>query len=293
MLRSSQNRPGDPALPSAAPTLVLGASSLVGRFVLPEAADRGLSALGLGRRAGAAPWIAADLGAPDLQDHLPDLSVVICTASLWVLPQALEALAARGMTRLVAFSSTSRFTKAASKDAGERAVAERLRLAEAAVIGFCEDRNIGWTLLRPTLIYAEGQDRNVSRLAGLIRRVGVLPIAGQGLGRRQPVHGQDLARAALDAAVSPAAVNRAYDLPGGETLTYRAMAERVFAGLGRKPLILSAPLPLWRIGLALAAPLLPGATAAMGERMAEDLVFDGGPAAKDFGWSPRDFHPRF
>lgn len=278
-------------LDAAAPILVLGASSLVGRYVLPEAEGRGLSALGLGRKAGTG--IVVDLAAPELKDQLPDLSVVLCTASLWVLPQALEALAARGMKRLVAFSSTSRFTKVHSKDADERAVAERLRLAEEAVIKFCEARNIGWTLLRPTLIYAEGQDRNISRLAGLISRFGFLPIAGAGQGRRQPVHGQDLARAALDAAESSAAINQAYDLPGGETLTYRAMAERVFAGLDRKPLILSVPLPLWRFGLTLAAPLLPGATSAMGERMAEDLVFDGGPAADDFGWSPRDFHPRF
>lgn len=275
--------------------MVLGASSLVGRYVLPEASDRGLSALGLGRKAGAGAgaWVTADLAAPDLEKQLPDLSVVICAASLWVLPPALEALASRGMTRLVAFSSTSRFTKTASNHAGERAVAERLRLAEEAVIAFCEARNIGWTLLRPTLIYAEGQDQNISRLASLIRRIGVLPIAGQGLGRRQPVHGQDLAHAALDAAASPTAINRAYDLPGGETLTYRAMAERVFAGLGRKPRILSVPLPLWRLGLTLASPLLPGATSAMGERMAEDLVFDDKPAAVDFGWSPRDFHPQF
>ena len=273
--------------------MVLGASSLVGRYVLPQAADRGLSVRGLGRKAATGDWVMADLAAPNLQDQLPDLSVVICAASLWVLPQALEALAARGMTRLVAFSSTSRFTKTASNHAGERAVAERLKVAEEAVIAFCEARNIGWTLLRPTLIYAEGQDQNISRLAGLIRKIGVLPIAGQGLGRRQPVHGQDLARAALDAAASPAAINRAYDLPGGETLTYRAMAERVFTGLGRKPLILSVPLPLWRLGLSLAAPLLPGATSAMGERMAEDLVFDGAPAVRDFGWSPRDFHPQF
>jgi len=273
--------------------MVLGASSLVGRYILPQAAERGLSALGLGRKAGAGSWVTADLAAPDLEMQLPDLSLVICTASLWVLPQALEALAARGMTRLVAFSSTSRFTKMASNHAGERAIAEQLKVAEEAVIEFCQARNIGWTLLRPTLIYAEGQDQNISRLAALIRKVGVLPIAGQGLGRRQPVHGQDLARAALDAAASPAAVNRAYDLPGGEILTYRAMTERVFIGLGRKPLIVSVPLALWRLGLSLASPLLPGATAAMGERMAEDLVFDGTSAFQDFGWCPRQFHPKF
>jgi hypothetical protein len=31
----------------------------------------------------------------------------------------------------------------------------------------------------------------------------------------------------------------------------------------------------------------------MGARMAADLAFDGGPAVRDFGWSPRKFKPQF
>jgi hypothetical protein len=37
---------------------------------------------------------------------------------------------------------------------------------------------VAWTILRPTLIYVEGRDANVSRLAGLIRRFKVLPLSG-------------------------------------------------------------------------------------------------------------------
>jgi nucleoside-diphosphate-sugar epimerase len=152
---------------------------------------------------------------------------------------------------------------------------------------------VAWTILRPTLIYAEGQDQNVSRLARLIRRLGFLPLAGSGQGLRQPVHADDLAAAAIAAAASPAAENRAYDLPGGETLTYRAMVERVFEGMGRRPAILPLPEGLWRLAFALARPLLPGATAQMGARMSEDLTFDGSAAAADFGWKSRAFHPDF
>ncbi len=145
----------------------------------------------------------------------------------------------------------------------------------------------------PTLIYAEGFDRNVTRLARLIRRIGVLPLSGDGGGLRQPVHADDLAAAAIAAAMAPAAENKAYDLPGGETLTYRQMAERVFEGLGRKPAILSLPEPVWRLAFALARPLLPGANAQMGSRMSEDLAFDGAAAAVDFGWTSRPFRPDF
>ena len=110
---------------------------------------------------------------------------------------------------------------------------------------------------------------------------------------RQPVHADDLAQGAISAAVSPAAKNRDYNLPGGETLTYRAMAERIFEGMGRRPRVVSVPPAIWRIGLTIAAPLLPGATPAMGSRMAEDLAFDATPAQTDIQWRPRGFHPRF
>ena len=86
-------------------------------------------------------------------------------------------------------------------------------------------------LLRPTLIYGCGMDRNVSVLAGLAQRFGVVPLAGQAAGLRQPVHADDLARAAFDALGAVATHGRAYALPGGETLPYREMVARVCATL--------------------------------------------------------------
>jgi nucleoside-diphosphate-sugar epimerase len=238
-------------------------------------------------------WVRGGLGDPGLEARLPACPTVLSLSPIWHLPPGLEALKARGMQRLVAFSSTSVFTKAASPDAYELGVAGRLAEGEAAVRRFCAEGGVAWTILRPTLIYAEGQDQNVSRLARLIRKLGFLPLAGQGEGLRQPVHADDLAAAAIAAAGSPAAEDRAYDLPGGETLTYRAMAGRVFEGLGRWPAILPLPEGLWRLAFTVARPLLPGATAQMGARMSEDLTFDGAAATADFGWNPRPFRPDF
>ena len=274
-------------------TLVLGATSLVGRFLVPGAQQAGQAVISLGRKAAGHDHIQADLTDPGLAAQLPELDLVYACAPIWLLPNALEALADRGMRRLIAFSSTSRFTKATSPHAVERDVADKLARAEEALLAFCQSKDIGWTILRPTLIYAEGQDQNISRLAHLIQRLGVLPIAGAGMGKRQPVHAADLAAAAIRASQTDLALNKAYDLPGGETLTYRAMAERVFIGLGRKPRIVSIPLSLWQAGLWLASPLLPGATGAMGARMAEDLVFDTSAAKADLDWQPRGFAPQF
>ena len=282
-------------LPSSR-ALVLGATSLVGRFLIKRLVDANFEALAVSRRPQAqvsgVTWILGDLTAPDLRfDEATELAFSV--SPIWLLPRSLPNLKAIGVRRLVAFSSTSRFTKKLSPIADERAVAGLLASGEAETRSFCEEHLIAWTILRPTLIYAEGQDQSITRLANIIRRIGVLPLAGAGSGKRQPVHADDLAVGALAAASSVAAENRAYDVPGGETLSYRVMAERIFQGLGRRPRIMPIPPPLWRLGLTVVSPMLPGITTAMGSRMAEDLIFDAAPAERDFGWQPRDFQPVF
>jgi nucleoside-diphosphate-sugar epimerase len=277
------------------PVLVLGATSLIGDFLLARLNAAGIEPMALSRRppTNDVCWVDADLGDPDLADELPPVATVFSLSPIWLLPQALPALKACGLTRLVAFSSTSRFTKQNSPDAAERGVAKALADAEAKVEAFCAANGVAWTILRPTLIYVEGRDGNVSRLASLIQRFKILPLSGRGDGLRQPVHAEDLAIGALAAAAAPAAHDKAYDLTGGETLTYRTMAQRVFEGLGRRPAILSLPPWLFRLLLTLARPFYPGATATMADRMAQDLTFDDAPARRDFGWAPRDFRPRF
>lgn len=289
----AENTPSSSSLTS--PVLVLGATSLIGDFLLARLNAAGIEPMALSRRPPSDDvcWVDADLADPDLADELPPVATVFSLSPIWLLPQALPALKAVGMTRLVAFSSTSRFTKQDSSDATERGVAKALADAEVKVEAFCAENGVAWTILRPTLIYVEGRDGNVSRLASLIRRFKILPLSGRGEGLRQPVHAEDLAIGALAATTASAAHDKAYDLTGGETLTYRTMAQRVFEGLDRRPMILGLPPWLFRLLLTLARPFYPGATATMGDRMAQDLTFDDAPARRDFGWAPRDFRPRF
>ena len=277
------------------PILVLGATSLIGGHLMARLADEGFDPVAISRRppAGDACWVDGDLTDPDIGCHLPPAGTVFSLSPIWLLPAVLPGLKARGMVRLVAFSSTSRFTKVDSPEPGERAVAKALIDAEQAVETWCAANGVAWTILRPTLIYDEGHDENVSRIARLVTRFHVMPLSGPGEGLRQPVHAADLAVGALAAAKASAARDRAYDLVGGETLTYRAMVDRIFEGLGKTPR--SLPMPTWLFGLLmrLAKPFYPGATAAMGTRMGRDLTFDSSAAMRDFEWSPRAFHPRF
>ena len=146
--------------------------------------------------------------------------------------------------------------------------------------------------MRPTLIYAEGRDTNITPLSRLIRRFGFMPLVGGAPGLRQPVHAEDLAIGALAAASSRATINRFYSLPGGETLAYREMIGRIFDGLRMPRRMISVPPSLWRAAFFVARRLFPGANVAMGIRMMKDMTFDSAPAVRDFGWHPRAFNPR-
>lgn len=275
--------------------MVVGGTGIVGGYIVEQLVTSGRRPIVLSRspRSGlGVDWVQGDLAAPDTL-RLPPVETLYCTVEVGLLADALPSICQPSMKRVVAFTSTSIVTKLESEIASERELLSRLADGERRLIAACEQRGIGWTILRPTLIYAEGRDGNVSRLARLIARFGVLPLMGRGAGLRQPVHAEDLATGAIQAAASPAAANKTYALPGGETISYREMAGRIFDALGKPRRIVSAPPFMWRFAFALARPLFPHANVAMGNRMSKDMVFDASPAVEDFGWNPRAFRPRF
>ena len=173
------------------------------------------------------------------------------------------------------------------RDLGRDHFAHRARPTAA------ERRGANATMLRPTLVYGAGRDATLTRIAGMAQRWGrfVLPRRSDGL--RQPVHAHDLADAALAAYPSTATHGRSYDLPGGETLPYREMVRRVLACLKPAPPLHELPMPLFRLVLktAQARGYARDLTDAAVERLRQDMVFNLGPAQRDFGYAPRPFKP--
>lgn len=277
-------------------SIVLGGSGIVGGHIVSKLNMAGEHPIAISRSPPAyeraVRWVQGDLARPESL-QLPRITTVYCTAHSLLLAKALPSLFSDELRRVVLFTSTSIVTKLNSDIPAEREGLQRLAEGEQQTIDMCTRMGVGWTVLRPTMIYDEGRDSNVSRLARLIQKVGVMPLAGRGAGLRQPVHAEDLAIGALKAASSEAARDKIYALPGPDAISYREMVGRIFDGLGKRRRVITVPPVLWRAAFALAAPLLPNANAAMGERMAKDMVFDAAPAIRDFGWSPRSFHPQF
>jgi nucleoside-diphosphate-sugar epimerase len=277
---------------------VTGATSPVGRRLVDKlvAAGRVVHVIGRGmakRDPGAScVWHQYDLTQPG---SFPRFSarVLFHVASLWLLPDRIEQFHENGVQRLIAFSSTSRFSKANSSSPAEQFVAESLARAEDSVASTCVRLGIAYTIFRPTLIYGAGRDRNVADIARFAGRFGVFPLLGKGSGLRQPVHVEDLAQACILAADTSSSLNRIYNLSGGETLTYRQMVERVFQAMGKHPRIVSVPESVFRLTIQ-SARLFPNyrhLKPEMATRMDRDLCFDHLAAVRDFAFAPRRFVP--
>ncbi len=219
------------------------------------------------------------------------VSFWVCAAPIWVLPDYFGLLEAQGARRVVVLSSTSRFTKHDSTDPEEQTMALRLADAEARVREWAESRGVEWVILRPTLIYGLGRDKNIAEIARFIRRFGFFPVFGEANGLRQPIHTADVAGACLAALQADCAANRAYNISGGDTLTYRKMVARVFSALGRPRRLLTVPLWTFRLAVAMlrCLPRYRLWSPSMAERMNQDLVFDHSEAARDLKFSPRAF----
>lgn len=274
---------------------MIGGTGVVGGYIVAHLVGGGQRPLVLSRsthNSTDVDWVRGDLRDPDSLT-VPPRTTVYCTADARLLPAALPKIFNPALKRLVVFSSTSVLTKKDTEIAAEREGLRKLAEAEQQIADACQQHGVEWTILRPTIIYAEGRDGNITPLSRLIRRFGFMPLVGGGPGLRQPVHAEDLAIGAIASAATPAAANKIYALPGTETISYREMIGRIFDGLQLPRRTIPVPPLLWRMAFAMANPLFPGANVAMGLRMMKDMTFDATPAIEDFGWKPRPFRPVF
>lgn len=282
--------------------LVVGSSSQIGSWLVPDLLASGWTAhlisRGMARRADDGPfaiWHEFDLTKLDRPFPNVAASVLFHTAGIGAILPWLERTRTAGVGRVIAFSSTSLLTKAASDSAYDREMIGRLAAYEQNFIATCERLGLDWTILRPTMIYGgKFGDRTVMDIVRVIRKFGFFPLLGKARGLRQPVHAADLATACMQVADCPTTFNRIYNLGGGERLPYRSMVERIFKAMDRTPRFLPVPLVGFELAVRLANlhPRYRHLTSSMAKRMNQDMVFSIEEADADFGFAPREFLPR-
>jgi nucleoside-diphosphate-sugar epimerase len=271
---------------------LFGASSLIGPHLIAALGSQNLHVVALSRQpcvpssAGAMWSTPADVVGMDIQNW-------ISLVPIWVLPEYFELMRSCGVRKVVALSSTSRFSKMNSVSRVERELAMRLTHAEGALQAWAESLGVHWVILRTTMLYGEGRDRNVSDIARFVRRWRMFPLVGKGKGLRQPAHAADVAACCVQAILKETANRQAFNVGGGEILSYREMVLRIARVSGVSIRFVAVP----RVPTGLALELLRffrrfrHLPSGMFDRMSQDQVFEDATSQNVLGVRMRGFDP--
>ena len=202
-------------------------------------------------------------------------------------PQVIEVCTGASVGRVVAISSTRRFTRFPERTA-------RLVMAGEAAL---EASALDYTILRPTMIFGGDRDNNLEKITRWLARGRPMPLVAGGRNLLQPIFVWDLVDAIVRALARPEQTRRrALIVAGLNPLSQRELTEAIAQALGRRVRWIPVPLAL----MMMAAWLTELAGEAIGRkpflartqvrRLLEDKVFPIDEAREALGgWSPRPF----
>lgn len=102
-----------------------------------------------------------------------------------------------------------------------------------------------YTILRPSIIFGEG-DEFINALAGLVRYNPVVPVAGDGKAKFQPLRVEDLVTCIVACLDEEAHGGQTLEVGGPEHLTYEEMLDIVKEALGKSRVKVHVPLAVMR-----------------------------------------------
>ncbi|GGF64037.1 nucleoside-diphosphate sugar epimerase [Azorhizobium oxalatiphilum] len=240
--------------------MVLGASGFIGRQILVELLAGGHEVVGVVRSIGAlgaafpqARFLEMDLAkatrAEDWHGRLAHIDCIVNAAGILRgrdmdaihadMPRVVGTAAhAAGVRHMVLISAISAREDVPTDYARTKLEGERIVRAAP----------MGWTILRPSLVYGDGSYGGTSLMRGMAGLPVLIPLPGDGRFAFSPIHTRDLARTVATVCGNPAYFGQTLEPAGPETLSLKELLRRYRGWLGfGKARFLSIPMPLMRL----------------------------------------------
>ncbi|NPV51877.1 MAG: nucleoside-diphosphate sugar epimerase [Candidatus Methanofastidiosum sp.] len=151
---------------------------------------------------------------------------------------------------------------------------------------------ISLTILRPTMIYGDMCDHNMSKFIKMINNLPFFPLVNGGKSLIQPVNARDLGKAYYDVLMNPQiTANKQYNLSGNKPISIKEALTIISKKLNKNTIFIPVPINI----SVFIAYMLKGMTLGKLDivekilRMGEDRVYSHELAKKDFNYNPMSF----
>lgn len=220
-----------------------------------------------------------------LKEALKGVDTLVHIAGIHWSREVAEAAAYNKVRRLICVHTTGIYSK--YKEAGEE-----YRHIDDFVYKTCKDNDIKLSILRPTMIYGNVNDKNVITFIKMVDKLPIMPTVNGARYDLQPVHFADLGQAYFDVLMNEdKTAGNDYVLSGKEPIQLRDMFKIMGENLGKKVRFISCPYWIAITG----AVIIYGITfkkidmREKVQRLCEPRAYEHEEAARDFGYAPRDF----
>lgn len=173
-----------------------------------------------------------------------------------------------------------------------KAASEEYKQIEEELSRVVKQSDINLTILRPTMIFGDLCDHNMSKFIKMIDKLRIFPIINHGKCLIQPVNARDLGRAYYSVLMlQKEKAKTSYILSGEKTIPMLEAFKLISKNLGKKTVFISFPLGF---GVLIAKTIKAITFSKIDfiekvQRMSEDRCFSHEDAKNDFGYKPEQF----
>lgn len=219
------------------------------------------------------------------QEFSKGYDILLHIAGIQSSLKLIEPAISGGVKWLILVHTTGIFSK-------YKAAGELYRNIESKIDELINGKNIAKTILRPTMIYGNINDRNVAVFMKMVYKLRVFPVVNHAKYELQPVWCGDLGKAYYQVLKHPETTqNKDYNLSGGKPILLVDMFKVMASKLGVTNRFVNVPFWLAFSG-AWAVYILSLGKVDFREkvqRLVEPRVYSHEEATKDFGYDPVDF----
>lgn len=220
----------------------------------------------------------------DLIRACKDVDTILEIFNIRYSLNVLNAALSQNVKRIIFVHTTGIYSK-------YKMASEEYKKIEEEVIRKAKGK-IDITILRPTMIYGDTCDHNISKFIKMMDKMRIYPMIAGGKAKIQPVNARDLGRAYYQVLINrDKTINKDYNLSGEAPISIKEMLKSILKYLDKKTIFITIPLWLSVFCAYILKCITIGKIDIVEKvlRMDEDRCFNNSKAKVDFGYSTIKF----